>query len=593
MAFGVKYRMEWTDHHRGDDFKLDILRDGYVSSVIDLGHSSDAAFELNYTGSEWVQGLEGVFSFIVNEDDVEDYDADFYNSFYKELKIKFYINGTLKNVGWIKPENTTREYLEAELLYRVSFTDGLNDLKDVNYAGFKEAGNQTILQVIKNALEFNGIDDLDFLIQCNLYEDQLMSASDNLFKELSIRNKAFYNVDNGEPTSDKCFEVLEKCVKSFYCTISQVNGYWQIINGAEYASFRDVYSYSTLAAVSEDVAYDRQLSIADYHTPAGSKWELSKIPPIKILRVIWRNANSGDNELVNGDFASGDLTGWSNGVSPEDWTIFQVLTSSEEGGNYLRMTTFIPTGNPNLKKSFKTDPFFVASIGDGSGFFECTFKMTLQSVSYISGSYLSHPPNIQVRLTYPDGSHLETPYFIVQQGTKTYQTLGAFPVTQTGDHFFEIFYIPNSGADFAAIALNFDDIILTQSATAGTSFDVLYINTSEALGYLEEEEELYLLDGPQISDVGIILQGSDTTSSWTRYGLSVEGQPLGTLFAQQYLNDRQAFHDIIVIELLDLLETINRNTILLLDSKQYEFTEFSKNYSTKIISGTIQQVDNA
>ena len=210
--------MDWKDQFQGDDFRVDFEME-YGGSIIGLGHSVGSAFELNYNQDGWIVGSEAVMSFVVNEDDVASYDADFYEADYKDIRVRFYTNSVLKWTGWLKPENTTREFLYPEVEYRVSATDGLNDLQQVDYDGFENTGKQTLLQIIKNAIGFIGITDMDFFIQCNLYEDVLMTTTENVFKKLKVSNEGFYTIEDGELKPDKCHEVLQKCVSSFYCKL--------------------------------------------------------------------------------------------------------------------------------------------------------------------------------------------------------------------------------------------------------------------------------------------------------------------------------------------------------------------------------------
>jgi hypothetical protein len=587
MALGVKYRMSWIDElGSSTPYRLDVLTEGYVGSLIELNHSIGEAFTFQYSSDDWVQGFEGVFSFIVNEANTAAYDADFYDSFYKEFKVYFYINNVLKHVGWIKPENTTRQYLQNQLRYQVSFTDGLHDLKDVPYDGFFYSGRQTFLQLIKNALSFLGISELNFFVQCNLYEDVLMASTDNLFVSLKGSNRAFYSVEVGEPKSDKCYEVLEKCVKSFYCRLSQVDGYWKITNGSEYNSPRIVYAYSNLAVVSASSMNNRQIDISSLYSPAGNQWELTKVPPIKILRTIWRNKNAGESEVTNGDFSNG-TTGWTNGSASEAWYNFSVVSGK------LRLQEDSNIGNPNTDKSFSSSTFNIAGTGAGDGRFTYKFEMTIATLTYDFGSFETTPPYLSVFLTYPNGAVEET-IFVMKAGTAVYES-PIFPVTQTGNHSLKIIYRPPSfysPGDIFEVELLFDNIEIVQDATARTTFDTLYINTSNAEGYLEEEEEVWFLDGAQLSDVGIIFKDPNLFSkSWTRYGKSpAENKTLVWQLAQQWLNDRRAFHDVLTVEVYDPTDTLDYGKIVQYNSKTYRFTDYSKNFSTKIVSGTLQQV---
>jgi len=289
MAFAVKYRMDWTDQFGSTDaFRLDFELEGYVGGIIGLGHEVDDSFEHNYNeGTGWVVGSEGIGSFHVNQTDIAAYDADFYDSAFQDIKVKFYINSNLDWVGWLKPENTTREFLNvgADVQYRVSATDGLNDLKSIDYTGHQFlSGRQSFLQVIKNAISFNNITDLDFFIQSNMYEDVLMVEGENAFVRMTIENLNFYRVKDGINTPDKCFDVLEKCVTPFYCQLYQADGFWKIVNGQEYTTQSDTYNYTTLdlTPTGTDVTFDRTVDITNFNRPAEDTFELSKESPLKI-----------------------------------------------------------------------------------------------------------------------------------------------------------------------------------------------------------------------------------------------------------------------------------------------------------------------
>ncbi len=125
-----------------------------------------------------------------------------------------------------------------------------------------------------------------------------------------------------------------------------------------------------------------------------------------------------------------------------------------------------------------------------------------------------------------------------------------------------------------------------------TTSDSLYIGTSSVAGFVEKEITLYFLDSIHITDIGMIWDGATLTSSWTRFGASAESLTLAQLFIQQYLNDRQENHDQIDIQLYDKAEALSFNSILLYNSKIYRFSDYSKNYKTKVISATIMQVNN-
>lgn len=602
MAFAVKYRMDWKDRFQGHSYRLDVEIDAYVGPIIGLGHTLDG-FDLSYNQSEWVQSFEGVFSFHLEDVDTASYDLDFYETEYKKAKVKFFINTVLQNVGWLKPENTTRQIIGSYVLYRISFTDALRDLEKVPFLNVNESsfsGHQTILGAIRNALEQTGLDDLNFAIQCNTYEDQLMSPEENLFKVLKINAGAFYNIQEGETEADDCFTVLEKCVKPFYCRLAQVGGYWQITNGQEYTSQRDIYLYSTLAVISENVTYGRVVSITGFKVE-GSKLGLSKVPPIKKLITTWKNRKLGTNVLQNGNFDAAETPppGWVNGPNTEAWMVFDGSLAR------LYLTENSGTGDPNTIKSFSAVPFNIATIGKGEGYFSLSWKMNLKSIGYVVNDYISSPPQYKVRLTYPDGKYIEQ-NGVIEQGETTYDLNFAelWPVTQTGNYTLSFYYIPPNqsvlnDSQLSGIELEIDDFMLTHNAfDTQVTTDKQYHHGPDTnlVGYEVLEEDIYFADGSDFDDAGVILDATlnSFTKSWSRWGKSpVERAPLVKIFATQYINDREGYFDKITIDgLIDYNEQINFNSILSWRGKTYRFINYNKNYKKKTISGTIQQVKN-
>ena len=520
MAFGVKYRAEWKDEFDSNTHKVDIEIEGYVSSIITL-RQTDSAFSLKYNKDKWISASEGTFAFIVNSTDLSAYDDDFYESVYKTVKVKHYVDGVLDWVGILAPEDTVREIYYPELVYEISANDGLRNLKKEGYEGFYFTGKQSLLQIIKNAISIIGIDDLDFHIQCGIYEDLLMTEDEQVFEVIEADNRRFYKNKNGELRPMKCYKVIEAVVKSFYCRFYQSGGFWHIVNGQEfeivnessYSSKGEEYDYDTLVAGTVTSGYGRVITLdSTYRRPGKDKWELDKQPPTKTLRVTFENMNLGGNEISNHDFSSG-LTGWNNGSSPEDWYVFQVLDER------LILIDPDPLGDPNAAKSFNSDTFFLEE-GEGEGFIDWAIIMELENVEYDTGNYIDFPPYIDVRIHGPDGFVSSSGNLIIQEGIHEYiNAPGSIPLV-TGNYFIEVQYQPNTGADISVISLQIDEITASQSANGGianTTFDEVFVDTPFIEAYEEDEETLLLADSKQSSDVGALFRGDDLTSSWSRY----------------------------------------------------------------------------
>ncbi|KKM60215.1 hypothetical protein LCGC14_1544100, partial [marine sediment metagenome] len=455
------------------------------------------------------------------------------------------------------------------------------------YTEFEKTGREAGLQIIKNAINFNGIDDLDFHIQCNLYEDALMSIGENVFVEIQGNNAEFYTVDSGETVPDDCYTVLEKVIKPYYCQLAQVDGYWSIINQQEYVSEYDIFDYSTLTQSTGGGAVDRTVSITSHYRPADSKFELSKNPAIKILRLLFRNKNLGSNEIAtNPDFEDGGTppAGWSN----SGWDAFSTTTLGD--GNKVGNTTESTTNSDS--KYIEVASFTLAGVTTSEqDFVQSSFRVKIKSITFSSPG-VRHPV-VYAALVDPLSNLIPGNIASLSEVDGEFVVIeDSFPITLNGLYSLRLYVVPHATSPTSQLTYYWDDLNVVHSSTANTTTDSLYINTSASAGYQVIEEEIYFADSFQESDIGALNDGVTLTSSWTRYNKAPENLSLAYLFAQQYLNDRQAYHDLLRIDLFDIDGTINFHSILVLDSKYYSFSEYSKNSKTKLISGTLKQVDN-
>ena len=184
MSWGVKYRCQFYDFQNQRLSKVDILEDGYASSITTLTGFQNP-FSLSYNADAWINGSEAIFSFIATQANASTYDGEFLADDYRAKKLKYYADGTnLTWCGWLKPENASRSYHDLKPVYQLSATDGIGDLSDIDYlnSGVSYSDKIDLLSTIKRALNLIGIDDLDFFTQCNTYETILLTSSDNPFK---------------------------------------------------------------------------------------------------------------------------------------------------------------------------------------------------------------------------------------------------------------------------------------------------------------------------------------------------------------------------------------------------------------------------
>lgn len=576
----IKYKINWRDQFSGDAFKIEFFKISAspIGIPTPLDHPNiEDAFVLTYNKEDWVSGFEGVVSFTAAMTDVPTYDSEFLQSDYRDYRVSFYINNVLKNVGWLKPENTTREYIgPGQVSYNLSFTDGLNDLSSIDFDGFETAGRASFIQILADVLNFNGIATLPVKVQCNITEDILGTQ----WYSAEVDYAAFYKDTSGDVKADSCFTVLEKILKSFYCTLSQVDGFWHIVCKEEIVSDTIIFTYGSTSPGSP-VSLDRRVDISTLQVPAESKWDYTKTQPLKTLSVTWRNKDY-TNKAGTTDFNNGSTTG----AGP--WDIFA-------GGGPIVVTETIAPGDPNIVKVISSNLFTIGADGD----VVVSFRMTFNLLTYYSGSLSTDPPSIQIRLRNATTAiNTDSPTYIITTLSTTTRGF-TFPAVSAGNYNLEIRFIPPGPGILHNIKITLDTV---STNTPPGFFDKLYRVQSNVDGYVAREEEVFFMGAPEVflnfspsagtlvPGLGVISEGTDLTSEWSRNGASGEGLFLIEVFIQLLLADYLNFFDLITIQVFDLDESINYYSILELGGKTYRFDDYSKNYSTKLISGTIKQI---
>jgi hypothetical protein len=263
MAYGEKYKyyFYWDHNSSNNYYKVSFLKDGYASTVTTLTPGTNP-FSLSVNGQKDTEdipilGTEAKMGIIVQGSTYLTIDAELLESDYKEYIVKLIQDpdGTpvTKWVGIMQPENVTRPWLGNTKDYTLSAVDGLAELKNVYYTstgtetGSRLTGFENMLEIIKTALS-KAVDisdmQLDFRVQLGTYSDQ-MASTENALKENEIPQELFSVQDGSGYKFDTCYEVIEKILGTFDCSMSQDDGYYQIFCHSERASYYFEYDWST------------------------------------------------------------------------------------------------------------------------------------------------------------------------------------------------------------------------------------------------------------------------------------------------------------------------------------------------------------
>lgn len=610
MAYGEKYKyyFYWNRNKGGSDnyYKVSFLKDGYASTVTELTPSDDP-FSISIKGQRdtldaIILGSSAEMSFIVAKTDVAAYDADFLSSDYKNVIVKLIQDpdGTpiVKWAGILLPENASRDFQGYKYNYQISASDGLADLKSVLYStdgttsGSAYNGFANILNIIKTAIG-KAIDisdlQLDFRVQLGTYSDQ-MTSTENAFKENEIAQELFSDGTGNDIKYDTCYEVLEKILSSFYCSIAQADGYYWIFCHGERTSYYFEYDWATLTQQSR-TNYNRNITLFGITGKTlFDRGTLYKIPGYKTFDITVYNKDYDIQLLSNPGFDS-NVTGWTNGDADDSsntFTVFQYADLSGSGGAAeARYSGAATAGFYNFHTT-------AAST--------LTIDTNLVTVTVIVEHFDETPngttsPKIQMRLwNATDG------YTTGATGQQTITQVGGFfTYTDTFDvsglavaaNYLDI-QIEVTDASTTVAWFYFNDIRLNQANTNNTS-DWIYRGTrSSGSQKINEEKIIYIADRIQSDNdlCSIKDDGGNYTTTWARYGETETLWLVSTL--QQYIiNDNNSFMDYVRFTLYDEDEEYNIFNIMytLAGDQYHRIIGMTKNYVKATIKMDIKEVD--
>ncbi len=329
MAYGVKYRIEWTDES-GNDCKVDILVNGYASTIYEItpaktafkidrnpgsiGVTNGRIIETNYTISGYTSA-----NFSVD---------DFTSENYGDIIFKYYVETVLKETGVIVPFEAN-QLLVADGLTTLNLSaetgiKALNRKEFIDDSGNRLEGRITIAQAV--AYCFKQLYDpntADIITSENIevYVDDIEVSDTIGFFGNYIDAEAF------KETSIKwlnCYQVLEVILGGVF-ELQYYDGNWRIKTFNSYtedAVLVSVYDSDGALSSSSSTGITAE-TYGDLKILAkGSEGRLFSKRKVKVIQQI----KSLISRIVNPTFerTSFDI---------DDWTNEESLTSTTVGGD--------------------------------------------------------------------------------------------------------------------------------------------------------------------------------------------------------------------------------------------------------------------
>jgi hypothetical protein len=227
--YGIKYKCEFSSI-KGLQYKVYILKKNYNSAVTDL-RMGGTPVSINYTSNsenkfEIIRGSECVL------DIFSEYDGQFseiMTADKNEYMVQVWLNDSLHWQGYVIQDNYSEPFLAAPYLISLRATDGLGDLKLLDYA--KENGTVflqdmtfaesilSILGLLKNGTEL--------VTSVDVFEAKIdrVSASNEALNNLTVNPFIFLK---NELNPLKCDEVLKMILELFQCYIFYNGGRYYI-----------------------------------------------------------------------------------------------------------------------------------------------------------------------------------------------------------------------------------------------------------------------------------------------------------------------------------------------------------------------------
>ncbi len=572
----TKYYTTITDFS-GNTYTVNLKKDGYTGSTSQISAYALSPLSINYAtdGSKetdsTICGSDLTFSFRCAETDNDKFDEVF-ESNYKEWQVEILKNSTLYWIGWIQPDELSRSYVRPAYFISLSATDGIGDLKNIDYPFSATFNKESTISIIKKILDETGIE-LDIKAQVNLVNEKI---STSLLNGLYLNPYRFITFQSGKIKYTSCYDALNHILEGMYCKLFQSNGFYYIRNKSETVSDLVTYDWDVLTGATT-TSHNPVINIDDYFVHIDSD-ELSKIRPLKQYTVTHDDITGGiqiSTASLNSEFDT-DITGWSNADFPHEFFDFAWVsgkTNAGFNGCLYTESKKTPGNDPNQDNYFTSNAFNIYTASAS------TVTVSLDAfVDYLEFSGATALPTIRVELVFTDIVDTTESYqdYVLSTGT-TYNLMPILPFTNNGLHYLKIWVrMDNATTNFYnTMKVYFDNIFVEMNSGVQKKieYEGIYNNTT---AISKEEDTIYFNDNTNRFYVGALFYNNSntglTTTSWHNYGYTGVTTSFAKLYAYNKLQARNRFKNYLKLRLKN--SAIEFHNILQLDSKYYSILTY-------------------
>ena len=236
MAYGVKFRLEFADDNLKGK-KIEILKDGYTGSVLDLVGTSDPVIVNWDQDDDFYNPIVGSTCTInLFDTDSSNYD-DFYTADEREYKVKISYKDSSDIYqtywqGWLLVDQFKEAVLPKPYPITLTAYDGLGSLDGFTMPiDLTSTASKDLLYYIYNIL--NNINlGLDIYISNDIQKDGASGSDYTIYDQATLGPDAFIKDDVGLRNAK---DVLEQILRFTNAKIFQSYGRWYIINNSSYS----------------------------------------------------------------------------------------------------------------------------------------------------------------------------------------------------------------------------------------------------------------------------------------------------------------------------------------------------------------------
>lgn len=588
MAYNIKYRYSFTDFKSTSTFRLDILKRDYTGSITVVDEGNEVSIKKRGSKDKQdavIEGSELEFSLLAIKG-VREFN-DVIESNYRDFKVELYKDNSIYWIGYLKPENLDKEFFANKYFINFSATDGLADLKDIDYKVNTQTPKISILQVVKECLEELQLP-LDFAVQLNTYETNLSNATTCTLLETFINTKRFQTVKSGRLVNTDCYKVIEEALTIFNVKLKQSEGKYYIVNNLEYDSYIYDIDYATLTQNSRSLSnLAVNINTLNFDTSAI----LERIRPLKTVNTTFLNRNDGESSIAN----------WEN-----SFTVTDGIINLESGVNSLRF--YIPpvTGS-NYSGVIKSSPVPLEFFNNNDSVI-IKFNVTeiLLKEAFINNNNGIPRLRTRIGLEKPNGTTDFVEFNLLEIIPTLITVSGATPLGdvkltfqdnysffETGDYRIvvdipEQQYTTIEEFDFTITDLEVIGTVGEEGVTAIT-FDKYYRATSDLNNVDNVDYTLKFGDSVEYGDIAALKIGDVNTNKWNRYN-KTDNLSIQEIFTFQKLINKGYYKNYLRLKIYDYNLSIENHNVILLDGKVYQILNFTRNFNNSVIEVAIVEI---